>query len=130
MQMRREKNKRAPAAAKADDKFLLTTKPLGVPLEDFQHYGSGGRVNLQMVVSQEIPERGRPSVVCREYASKNGIRVIDSYIDRALSASKDTDKRLDFQRMIRDSGKHPLVEVGCGLYSYNCPWGWSVRHVK
>lgn len=43
---------------------------------------------------------------CREYASKNGIRVIDSYIDRALSASKDTDKRLDFQRMIRDSGKH------------------------
>ncbi|MCI9367406.1 MAG: recombinase family protein [Oscillospiraceae bacterium] len=43
---------------------------------------------------------------CREYANKNGIRVIDSYIDRALSASKDTDKRLDFQRMIRDSGKH------------------------
>ena len=32
---------------------------------------------------------------CREYADKNGIRVIDSYIDRALSASKDTDKRLD-----------------------------------
>ncbi len=26
---------------------------------------------------------------CREYADKNGIRVIDSYIDRALSASKD-----------------------------------------
>ncbi len=43
---------------------------------------------------------------CREYADKNGIRVIDSYIDRALSASKDTDKRLDFQRMIRDSGRH------------------------
>ena len=43
---------------------------------------------------------------CREYADKNGIRVIDSYIDRALYASKDTDKRLDFQRMIRDSGRH------------------------
>ena len=42
---------------------------------------------------------------CREYAEKNGIRVIDSYIDRALSASKETEKRLDFQRMIRDSGK-------------------------
>ena len=42
---------------------------------------------------------------CREYADKNGIRILDSYIDRALSASKDTDKRLDFQRMIRDSGK-------------------------
>ena len=43
---------------------------------------------------------------CREYADKNGIRILDSYIDRALSASKDTDKRLDFQRMIRDSRKH------------------------
>lgn len=42
---------------------------------------------------------------CREYAERNGIRVIDSYIDRALSASKDTDKRLEFQRMIRDSAK-------------------------
>ena len=25
---------------------------------------------------------------CREYADKNGIRILDSYIDRALSASK------------------------------------------
>lgn len=45
---------------------------------------------------------------CREYAEKNGIRVIDTYIDRALSASKDVEKRLDFQRMIRDSRKHLL----------------------
>lgn len=43
---------------------------------------------------------------CKEYAQRNGIRVIDSYIDRALSASKETEKRLDFQRMIRDSGRH------------------------
>ena len=43
---------------------------------------------------------------CREYAEKNGIRVIDTYIDRALSASKNVEKRLDFQRMIRDSRKH------------------------
>jgi len=43
---------------------------------------------------------------CREYAEKNGIRVIDTFIDRALSASKETEKRLDFQRMIRDSNKH------------------------
>ncbi|MDE6456751.1 MAG: recombinase family protein [Dysosmobacter sp.] len=43
---------------------------------------------------------------CQEYAQKNGIQVIDTYIDRALSASKETEKRLDFQRMIRDSGKH------------------------
>lgn len=43
---------------------------------------------------------------CKEYAEKNGIKVIDTYVDRALSASKESEKRLDFQRMIRDSGKH------------------------
>lgn len=41
---------------------------------------------------------------CHEYAEKNGITVIGEYIDRALSASKNTEKRLDFLRMIRDSG--------------------------
>ncbi len=40
---------------------------------------------------------------CREYAERNGITVLDSYIDRALSAK--TDHRPDFQRMIKDSGK-------------------------
>lgn len=43
---------------------------------------------------------------CTEYAEKNGIKIVDSYIDRALSASKGTEKRLDFQRMIQDSAKH------------------------
>ena len=42
---------------------------------------------------------------CTEYAQRNNINLVGSYIDRALSASKDTEKRLDFQRMIRDSGK-------------------------
>lgn len=42
---------------------------------------------------------------CRTYAEKNGFTVIDTYVDRAKSASKDTDKREDFLRMIRDSSK-------------------------
>ena len=42
---------------------------------------------------------------CREYAKKNGITVIHEYIDRALSASKETEKRLDFLCMISDSSK-------------------------
>ena len=42
---------------------------------------------------------------CREYAKSNGIIIVGEYIDRALSASKDTDKRLDFLRMIKDSSK-------------------------
>lgn len=42
---------------------------------------------------------------CRAYADKNGLTVIDTYIDRAKSASKDTEKREDFLRMIRDSSR-------------------------
>lgn len=40
---------------------------------------------------------------CKEYAQRNGILVLQSYIDRALSAK--TDNRPEFQRMIRDSAK-------------------------
>ena len=40
---------------------------------------------------------------CRAYAERNGWTVVGEYIDRALSGK--TDKRDDFQRMIRDSEK-------------------------
>ncbi|CZT55649.1 recombinase family protein [Solibaculum mannosilyticum] len=40
---------------------------------------------------------------CKEYAQRNGIRIINIYVDRALSAK--TDNRPDFQRMIQDSEK-------------------------
>ena len=40
---------------------------------------------------------------CKEFAAKNGIEIVDTYIDRALSAK--TDNRPDFQRMIKDSSK-------------------------
>lgn len=40
---------------------------------------------------------------CTAYCERNGITVLRSYIDRAMSAR--TDKRPDFQRMIRDSAK-------------------------
>lgn len=42
---------------------------------------------------------------CRAYADRNGIDIVGEYIDRAKSASKDTDKREDFQRMISDSSR-------------------------
>ena len=38
---------------------------------------------------------------CKAYADKNGIDIIEIYIDRALSAK--TDNRPDFQRMIKNS---------------------------
>ena len=40
---------------------------------------------------------------CKDYAEKNGITVVGTYIDRAYSAK--TDDRPDFQRMIKDSGR-------------------------
>ena len=40
---------------------------------------------------------------CKDYAEKNGITVVGTYIDRAYSAK--TDDRPDFQRMIKDSTK-------------------------
>lgn len=40
---------------------------------------------------------------CKEYAERNGITVLSTYIDRALSAK--TDNRPNFQRMIKDSAK-------------------------
>ena len=40
---------------------------------------------------------------CKEFAEKNGITILNSYIDRALSAK--TDNRPQFQKMIKDSAK-------------------------
>ena len=45
---------------------------------------------------------------CTEYANKNNLTLIGSYVDRALSAR--TDDRPDSQRMITDSAKG-LFEV-------------------
>lgn len=49
---------------------------------------------------------------CRAFAEKNEIRVIDSYIDRALSAK--TDNRPQFQQMIKDSNKGYLMLLSFG----------------
>lgn len=43
---------------------------------------------------------------CTEYSKRNNIDIVGSYVDRALSASKETEKRLDFLRMVQDSSKH------------------------
>ncbi len=40
---------------------------------------------------------------CKEFAERNGITILTSYIDRALSAK--SDNRPEFQRMIKDSAK-------------------------
>lgn len=43
--------------------------------------------------------------VCTNFCKQQGYNIVDKYYDRALSASKDTAKRIDFQKMIKDSEK-------------------------
>ena len=49
--------------------------------------------------------------VCRAFCESQGYNIIDTYIDRALSASHDVEKRVDFQRMIKDSEKRSFEGV-------------------
>lgn len=43
--------------------------------------------------------------VCKEFCKREGYTIVGTYIDRATSAFKDVDKRLQFQKMIKDSAK-------------------------
>ncbi|MBE6576520.1 MAG: recombinase family protein [Ruminococcaceae bacterium] len=43
--------------------------------------------------------------ICTEYCNRNDMNIVDCYIDRALSAAKNIEKREAFQKMIRDSEK-------------------------
>lgn len=44
--------------------------------------------------------------VCQEFAERHGIRIVEIYADRATSASKDIEKRVNFLKMIKDSEKN------------------------
>jgi DNA invertase Pin-like site-specific DNA recombinase len=46
---------------------------------------------------------------CLAFTEKNDIQIIETYVDRALSAK--TDNRPDFQRMIRDSTKEQFEVI-------------------
>lgn len=48
---------------------------------------------------------------CREYATKNGFVIVGEYIDKALTGR--TDKRPDFQRMLRDCERGVFKAVIC-----------------
>ena len=49
--------------------------------------------------------------ICKAFCDRNDMTIVDVYIDRALSASKHTEKREDFQRMIKDSEKRQFDAV-------------------
>ena len=47
--------------------------------------------------------------VCNEFAAKNDIKVVDTYIDRAASGTNDN--RVAFQKMLADSEKNPMWDI-------------------
>lgn len=48
---------------------------------------------------------------CHEFAKKNGLTIVGEYVDKALTGR--TDKRPDFQRMLRDSERGVFKAVVC-----------------
>lgn len=63
--------------------------------------------------------------VCKEYAERENIKIVDTYIDRAMTGTND--HRPDFQRMLRDSimrkkKSNPAVRIAltwCGRWESN-----------
>ena len=47
--------------------------------------------------------------VCKDYAQKNDIVIVDTYIDRAMSGTNDN--RIAFQKMLKDSSNHQFSIV-------------------
>ena len=39
--------------------------------------------------------------VCQDFCKRHNIRIVEMYIDRATSASKDIEKRVEFLKMIK-----------------------------
>ena len=47
--------------------------------------------------------------ICKEYAEKNDIIIVDTYIDRAMTGTNDN--RVAFQKMLKDSSNHQFSAV-------------------
>ncbi|MCR5450894.1 MAG: recombinase family protein [Solobacterium sp.] len=73
-----------------------------IPAVIYARYSSSGQ--REESIEGQIRE-------CTEYAERNGMRVIRSYADKALTGR--TDRRPEFQQMIADSEKHLFSVVIC-----------------
>ena len=49
--------------------------------------------------------------VCSAFCKSNNYKIVGKYIDRATSASKDTEKRLEFLQMVKDSERKQFEAV-------------------
>ena len=49
--------------------------------------------------------------VCEEFAESKGFKVVKTYIDKAKSAWSDSDKRIDFNKMLNDAGSGAFQHI-------------------
>ena len=65
--------------------------------------------------------------VCKEYAQRNDILILKTYVDEAISGT--TDKRDEFQHMIKDSAKKEwdYVLVATQFYGHSLKKGINRR---
>lgn len=73
-----------------------------IPAVIYARYSSSGQ--REESIEGQIRE-------CREFAVRNGLTVVGEYVDKALTGR--TDKRPDFQRMLRDSERGIFKAVIC-----------------
>lgn len=78
------------------------SQPLFIPAVIYARYSSSGQ--REESIEGQLRE-------CHEFAQRNGLNVVGEYIDKALTGR--TDKRPDFQRMLRDSEKGIFQAVIC-----------------
>ena len=83
------------------DKRTQTMDPL-IPAVIYARYSSSGQ--REESIEGQIRE-------CREYARRNGLTVVGEYVDKALTGR--TDRRPDFQRMLRDCERGIFKAVIC-----------------
>ena len=76
--------------------------PLPIPAVIYARYSSSGQ--REESIEGQLRD-------CHEYAKHHNLNIVGEYIDRALTGR--TDKRPDFQRMLRDSEKGVFQAVIC-----------------
>lgn len=85
----------------ATGKKMLPTDTL-IPAVIYARYSSSGQ--REESIEGQLRE-------CHEFAQRNGLTVVGEYVDKALTGT--TDKRPDFQRMLRDCERGVFKAVIC-----------------
>lgn len=83
-------------------KTAAAPDPALIPAVIYARYSSSGQ--REESIEGQLRE-------CRAWAARNGFRIIGEYTDKALTGR--TDKRPDFQRMLRDSERGVFKAVIC-----------------